>query len=106
MGWERQARNLWACISYVLVLFASILAFDIEPTNNSERLVPSLLAMIEIDQDASDPGPSDELHPVDVQTHVDFNPVRLRSDVALRDGPCAGPQCAYHFDARGPPRQG
>jgi hypothetical protein len=103
MGWERQAREFGACISYVLVLFASILAFDFEPSNNSERLVPTVAYMVGVDEAAGDPGPDDQFHPIEAPPPTQIGYVRLRPDVSASDGPCAGPQCAYHFDARGPP---
>jgi hypothetical protein len=103
MGWERQARELAARISYVLVLLASILAFDIEPSNNSERLVPSVAYVLDVDETAGDPGPVDQWLPVAAQPFIHLSFSALRPDVARSDGPCTGPQCAYHFDARGPP---
>jgi hypothetical protein len=107
MGRERQAWSYGACISYALVLLASLLAFDFEPSGGSERLVPSSVCVLDLIGDIDDCGPADDLHPVDVPP-VFVHPARhlIRLDIARSDGPFVATRRAYHFDARGPPLAG
>jgi hypothetical protein len=103
MGWKKQARGFGACISYVLVLFASILAFDFEPSNNSERILPSAAYALTIDENVGDPDPDDPFRPVETRPVVSqrFSPYRL--DIPLSDVSPVRPLRAYQFHARAPP---
>ena len=103
MGRERQARSYGACISYALVLLASLLTFNFEPSGGSERLVPSSICILDVEGDLDDCGPADDMHRGDSRPIVYPAYARLRLDIARSDSHFAATRYVDHFDARGPP---
>ena len=103
MGLERQKGGFASRISYVLVVLASVLAFDFEPASGSERIAPSEIFSAEIELDASEPS-SDDIQAVEPEvprvSPAYGAPRLMRVRVADVSGPA---QWFDHFDARGPP---
>lgn len=105
MGRDRQAGGACSRISYVLVLLASLLAFDYEPTDRSERLPPNGVYSVVVDEVVGDPTP-------DAQGAITFPIFNQRPSIEVRhigvaaiDDRDIAAQWSDHFDARGPPRQ-
>ena len=105
MGRDRQAGGACSRISYVLVLLASLLAFDYEPTDRSERLLPNGVYNVVVDEAVGDPTP-------DAQGAISFPIFKQRPSLEVRrvsvaaiDDRNIAAQWSEHFDARGPPRQ-
>ena len=107
MSWGEMVRE-WqkggACsrFSYVLVLLASLLAFDFEPSGGSERLAPGGVYRISVEDDTGNPSPTlksaHALLPLPRAT-----PTLREHSAAIKNDRAFLALWTSHFDARGPP---
>ena len=102
MGRDWQQGGAWSRISYVLVLLASLLAFDFEHYGESDRLAPSGAYSVSLDADNDDPTPDVKIPTVPMV--VTRNNARLIAELSFVDENDRAAHWSYHFDPRGPPR--
>lgn len=103
MGLNGQRSGFLSRISYLLVLLASLVAFDCEPAGAFERMAPAGSYSLDFDADDSVPGPDDQGLAPSGSPIFGNDRTGLSAANEVADAPRLPARWSYHFLVRGPP---